>query len=373
VTLTVFELLTATFAIDGFRLRDDWKTRQEALKTHKVLSKLAATDFIQTVTLLAARERRLAAIAQGTPEEGAPAIGSKRKDMLKLTLIDYVKWADIAQAAYVEAVRFLHQQRIFDGRDVPYGTQLIPLSAIAATLGHRFQDAGVRAKIERWYWCGVFGEMYGGTVESRFAKDLPDVVAWVDGGPEPTTVRDSIFSEDRLFTLRTRLSAAYKGLYAQFMRRGGLDLRTGISISEVQSYFDESVDIHHIFPQKWCSDHGIEWKRCDSIINKTPLTARTNRIIGGNAPSDYLPRLENSVSIDADAMDEHLVTHFIDPSILRADDFDAFFEARKQALIDVIESATGKQVIRSVVSPDFDDADLVEPETESEADFQESD
>jgi len=373
VTLTVFELLTATFAIDGFRLRDDWKERSATLQAHKVLSRLAATDFIQTITLLAARQRRLDAIAGGTPEESAPGIGSKRKDMLRLTLTEYTTWADAAQAAYVEAVRFLHVQRIFDGRDVPYGTQLIPLSAIAAALGSRFQDAGVRTKVEKWYWCGVFGELYGGTVDSRFAKDLPEVIAWVDGGSEPTTIRDAFFSEDRLFTMRTRLSAAYKGIYALFMRNGGLDLRTGESISAVQSYFDEYVDIHHIFPQKWCADNGIEWRLCDSIVNKTPLTARTNRIIGGNAPSYYLPKLEESVDITTAEMDEHLASHLIDPGPLRTDNFEEFFESRKAALIGMIEGAIGKPVIRSAVVsvPEVELAEP-EPETESEADFQES-
>lgn len=373
VTLTVFELLTATFAIDGFRLREDWKQRSTELMKHKVLSKLAATDFIQTVTLLAARERRLAAIRNGTPEENAPGIGSKRKDMLRLTLVEYQRWADVAQGAYVEVVRFLHQQRVFSGVDVPYGTQLIPLAAIAAVLGNRFQDAGVRAKVARWYWCGVFGELYGGTIESRFAKDLPEVLAWVDGGDEPSTVRDALFSEDRLYTMRTRQSAAYKGLYAMFMREGSVDLRTGEAVSEVQTYFDEYVDIHHLFPQKWCADNGVDWKRCDSIVNKAPLTARTNRIIGGNAPSEYLPKLESSVGIDAGHMDGHLRTHLVDVEAMRADDFDAFFAARKEALIAKIEQVIGKPVIRSIVAEVEEAGDsLQEPETESEADFQES-
>ena len=65
-------VLTATFAIDGFRLRDDWKRRGDELRRHKVLSKLAATDFIQTVTLLAARQRRIDWVREKGTEDGAP-------------------------------------------------------------------------------------------------------------------------------------------------------------------------------------------------------------------------------------------------------------------------------------------------------------
>ena len=35
VELNVFELLTASLAAEGFRLRDDWKLRQKRLRKHK--------------------------------------------------------------------------------------------------------------------------------------------------------------------------------------------------------------------------------------------------------------------------------------------------------------------------------------------------
>jgi hypothetical protein len=54
----------------------------------------------------------------------------------------------------------------------------------------------------------------------------------------------------------------------------------------------KNVDIHHIFPQDWCKRHGIKPNVFDSIINKTPLSYRTNRIISGVAPSEYIAKLE---------------------------------------------------------------------------------
>jgi hypothetical protein len=58
----------------------------------------------------------------------------------------------------------------------------------------------------------VFGELYGGAVESRFARDVPDLLAWMGGAPEPGTIADANFNAGRLFTLRTRNSAACKAL-----------------------------------------------------------------------------------------------------------------------------------------------------------------
>ena len=114
-------------------------------------------------------------------------------------------------------------------------------------------------------------------------------------------------------------------------------------------YFDDSIDIHHIFPQKWCVAERIEPKRFDSVINKTPLSARTNRVIGGNAPSVYLKRLEGAYGIPEGRMDEILRSHVIRPDALRGDDFDAFYNEREGALLDRIERAMGKPLARDML------------------------
>ena len=100
----------------------------------------------------------------------------------------------------------------------------------------------------QWFWCGVFGELYGSANETRYALDLPQVVEWIlNNGHEPKTIYDANFSPSRLHTLRTRNSAAYKGVYALLMDDNTKDWlsATGIDFS---TYFSESIDIHHIFP-----------------------------------------------------------------------------------------------------------------------------
>jgi hypothetical protein len=354
VSLTVFELLTATFAADEYLLRDDWADRERRLRQRKVLGFLENTEFLQAVTLLATRERRQQALAQGKPPDSAPGVSCKRKDMLRLTLDEYRRWAAPLTGAFEQAAKLLNSLRIYDARDLPYHAQLAPLAAILAALGGRADEDGVRAKIGRWYWCGVFGELYGGAIESRFAKDLPEVLDWIVGGPEPATITDANFAPARLLTLRTRNSAAYKGLHALLMRYGCLDFRTGYAY-DLQTYFDERTDIHHIFPQVWCKAKGIDAKRCDSVVNKTPISAKTNRKIGGNAPSVYLAGLQKA-TVEPGRMDEILASHLIDPSALRADDFAPFFEARSQALLERIEKAMGKAIAREAVEADVPEA-----------------
>lgn len=348
VPLTVFELLTATYAADDFNLREDWEKRQKVLRQRKVLGNVDSSDFLQAVTLLATWARRQAALARGTLPGDAPGISCKRKDILKLTLEEYQRWADPVTEGFEKAAKLLFTQKLFSSRDLPYRTQLTPLAAILAVLGDQAEHNGVRHKLIRWYWCGVFGELYGGAIETRFARDLPEVLAWVEGGPEPSTVVDANFTPGRLLTLRTRNSAAYKGLYALLMRDGGWDFRTGEPI-DVQVYFDDRIDIHHIFPQDWCTRKGIDPGRANCIVNKTPLAARTNRMIGNNPPSQYLIRLQKHAGIDEARMDDILRSHVIEPAHLRADDFDAFFQARERALLERIERAMGKPIAREAL------------------------
>jgi hypothetical protein len=121
------------------------------------------------------------ALATGAAADKAPGISCKGKDILKLKVADWQAWAGHVEAGFVQAARFLFGQKIFKARDLPYGAQVVPLAAIFADLDKDGETDGARQRIVRWYWCGVLGELYGGTIESRFAHDLPEVVALVRG------------------------------------------------------------------------------------------------------------------------------------------------------------------------------------------------
>jgi hypothetical protein len=260
--------------------------------------------------------------------------------VLNIPLSAYKKYAERLEDGFTKAGKFLFGQNIYWYKDVPYQSQLVPLAAILSELGDRWEHDAVRKKLSLWYWCGVFGELYGGAIETRFAKDVADVLLWIDGGPEPTTVKDAAFRAERLDTMTSRLSAAYKGVHALLMREGARDFRSGQPFNHT-TYFDEAVDIHHIFPKAWCTKAKIGRERYDTVINKTPLAYKTNRTIGGEAPSQYLARLPKQGGAPDVEIDQHLRSHLIDPARLRSDDFDGFIAARREALLKLIEGAMG--------------------------------
>lgn len=230
----------------------------------------------------------------------------------------------------------------FGVRDLPYQSQVIPFAVLMADLGAKTDQLEVRTKLLRWWWCGVFGELYGSASETRYARDVQEVPAWIGGGEEPNTIRDATFRAERLDTMSTRLSAAYKGLHVLLMQAGARDFRSGQTFGHAV-YFGEAVDIHHIFPKAWCLKNGVKYDKLDAAVNKTPLFYKSNRVIGGSAPSAYLAKLLKDGSIASAADQEAIIkTHGADPGLMRNDDFDAFYSARRAVLLKMIEGVMGK-------------------------------
>lgn len=179
------------------------------------------------------------------------------------------------------------QQSILTPRDLPYTTQFIPLAAIMTILGSKAEDSTVKEKLAAWYWCGVFGEMYGAANETRYANDVSGVLAWIEGGEEPDTVSRAFFQPTRLISLKTRNGAAYKGVLALILANGARDFISG-SKMDYTNFVTDYVDIHHIFPRKYCESQNYSERRWNCIVNKTPIAYRTNRKLGGQCAKQIL-------------------------------------------------------------------------------------
>jgi len=359
--LDAFELVTAMYAADGHELRKDWYGDQIQPGRHRlfmdtllpadsetgIIGNVSNTDFLQAISLFYTRERRRVAERAGKQGKELPAVTGNRQALLNLPLTAYKQYEKKVEHGFIQAAKFLHMLHIYRIFDLPYQSQIVPLAAIIADIGEAWEHDTIRAKLVQWYWNGVFGELYGTAVETRIAKDFMEVPVWLQGGPEPTTVSETIFRSDRLKTMRMRLSAAYKGMNALLMKEGAKDFRSGQKFDHT-IFFGENVDIHHIFPKDWCKKQGIQPAVYDSIINKTPLSFRTNRIIGGAAPSEYLAKLERgnkqTPPIEEEKLNSYLRSHLINPEILRRNEFEAFMIDRQNRLLGLIEQATGKIV-----------------------------
>lgn len=331
VSLTVFELVTAIFAMDDFELRKDWEERKAKYFDGDLLSCITATDFLTACTLLS------------TYKKGG-TVSCKKKDVLNLSLKDYNNFADALSEGFVEAEKILQEERVFSNKDLPYSTQLIPLAALCTLLsnGNRIKVTNIKNKIRQWYWCGVFGELYGGANETRYVNDVVGVMNWIENnGNVPKTIQESYFNPTRLLTLQSRQSAAYKGIMALILKNHCKDFISGREMN-FTVYKSENIDIHHIFPRSYCEKNNLSKEKWNSVVNKTPISYSTNREIGGVAPSEYLKKIEEKGQVDYNSLNDYLQTHLIDVSAARSNDFEKHIVLRAKLLLDAIEKATGK-------------------------------
>lgn len=372
--LDTFELLTATFAGDrayfeetgkDFRLGEDWELTQKVIDDHRALHGIRNTDILMGISVLVTLEKRKADAAKGLTGKKLSQTSARREDILSMELRDYRRVAPLMRRALPAVARHLRSLHIHSSGDVPYRSQLIALAVFHVLLGERAEEHAVRARLNQWYWCGVLGEQYGATIETKISRDAEQVPGWAltESSELPDTVARATFAESRLGSLRTRQSAAYKGVYALLMaqERPTKDWMLDREL-DFATYDELQVDIHHVFPKKWCNENGIEDWRRESIINKTPLSKSTNIRLSGDSPAVYIHRLD-AKGLTPDQVDQQITTHAIDPAYLRAGDFDGYFEDRRARLVTIIETAMGKAVAR--------DWDLDSEETDRPENFTE--
>ena len=326
VPLNVFELVTASLAADGVELRQEWKSIKNDFSKFDVLRDIDGTAFITSMTLWDSYEK---SIASG----GKIGVKCKKKDVMALRSSVFKQKRDILKNGFIEAARFLIKQGVYAADNLPYNTQFIPLAAIFAyDLNHQHLLTNLPnlTKLSKWYWCGVFGELYGSANETRY-NILPD------------TVSRSSFHVMRLLSLQTRNSAAYKGVMALLLQDEPLDFLTAGKMT-VATYTSENTDIHHIFPASYCEKQNLPREKWNSVINKTMIYASTNRSIGGVAPSRYIQAILNH-KIEKEELVRAISTHKINFNLLNEDNFDEFIIDRAIKLADRIEQAIGKDVM----------------------------
>lgn len=339
VKLTVFELVTATFAADEFNLRDDWEAIKRTFgntRQSEILKAVDNTNFLTAMALL---------VNYTAFKKGNGVVSCKKKDVLKLELADYKANRDALVDGFIKAASFLINQGIFSEQNLPYTSQLIPLAAIFAYASKEGINLAIQTNKEilaHWYWCGVFGEQYGAANETRYALDIVGVFNQIAGGDAPDTVVRATFQPRRLLSMRTRNSAAYNGVMGLILQDSPLDFMSANKM-DIATYLDESTDIHHIFPRNYCEKNGLPGEVWNSVVNKTPIYASTNRSIGGRAPSEYIGTMANK-GLTSEQMRDAISSHKISYDALLADDFNAFIIDRASRLLDRISLAMSKEI-----------------------------
>ena len=75
---------------------------------------------------------------------------------------------------------------------------------------------------------------------------------------------------------------------------------------------------------------------------------------------------ETTPAINRVRLDTYIQSHLIDPSLLRADNFDAFTVERQKRLLALIEQATGKAAYTGDVQEEGEDVEVDDDTVEAE-------
>jgi len=352
VRLDVFDLVNALLKPKGLQLKHMW--REAAPRLNFVETGRMNVYILQVMSILRqsyCSPKYLYFLLPGEEKPVRDPDGTRRKEVLVTDIDDFETLWNRAVNALETAIDLLRHPQEFGAISpdyLPYVSILPAFSALQAyvkTLPPNKQLDAQR-KVRHWYWASVFTNRYSGSVESTTARDFLDVKAWIEDSASEPALLQEFKSRFRTLELRKetrRGTSVYNGIFNLLVLQGARDWMTG----NVPQHGD--LDDHHIVPQSWGKDH-LEGDLINTILNRTPLTAETNRhVINDRLPNAYLPELiaEN----DEPAVRAILESHFVSPAaqaiLLRdpftPDDFEAFIAERQRTIQEAIESLLIKE------------------------------
>jgi len=352
VRLDVFDLVNALLKPKGLQLKYLW--REASRRLNFVESERMNVYILQVMSILRqgyCSPKYLYYLLPGQEKKVREPDGSLRKEVLVADVPAFKELWDQAVDSLSQAIDLLRHPQEFgaiSSHFLPYASILPAFAALqvaARTLPPNRQLEAHR-KIRLWYWASVFTNRYSGSVEFTSARDYLDVKAWFeDNAAEPGLVAEFKERFRRLDLKReTRRGASvYNGIFNLLVLHGARDWMTG----NVPQYDD--LDDHHIVPKSWARDRKLETS-IDTILNRTPLSAETNRtVIADRLPNQYLPDLikSNGEATVRSTFESHFISPAAFEILLRnpfgSDDFEAFIAERQRTLLEAIEDLLIKE------------------------------
>jgi len=350
--LDVFDLINALLKPKGLQLKYMW--RKAAKRLEFVDSERMNVYILQVMSILRqsyCSPKYLYFLLPGQEKPVRDPDGTRRIEILVPTIEDFEKRWNQAVDVLASAIKLLSHPQEFgaiSSNYLPYISILPVFAALQAHLKTLPANKGLDAqrKIRHWYWAAVFTNRYSGSVESTSARDFLDVKEWLaNEDTEPGLIMEfkANFKNLKLRTETKRGTSVYNGIFNLLVLQGARDWITG----NVPQHGD--LDDHHIVPKKW-GNENLKGKLVDTILNRTPLTADTNRnVIGDRLPNAYLPELikENGDSTVRAILESHFISPVAQEILLRdpftPDDFEAFIAERQRTLQEAIENLLVKE------------------------------
>ena len=235
---------------------------------------------------------------------------------------------------------------------LPYFSILPIFAALQTSLKNLEPAMQLKAqeRIRFWYWRSVFHQRYSSAVESTSAADFQDVKRWIERNETLDFMKGAELRLEDL-NLVSRVNrpgpALYNGIFNILILRGARDWVSG------KIPASDEIDDHHIIPVA-NKIKELEPGLVNTILNRTPLTAETNRnVIGDKLPNEYLPEMIEKSG--EKRVRKILKSHFISKKALKillrkpftSNDFMEFIREREIALQAEVDKRLGQRKGRS--------------------------
>lgn len=338
--LNIFEILTAKF-YPTVKLRDRWGDTKATKSVTSRFTKDPKDTSLAVLTLKSILLKRSIEAPDGSSERN---LECKRKNLLEdLKTQDIMDHWDTMAVSLEKSLNMLNNDYGVSSLEfLPYTTLLVPLSVTVDYIEGKLnmeEKGAAYHKLESWYWSSVLSGAYESSTDTKSKKDVVDMIEWIKGGDVASTVKG--FDVKSMDLDEITDGAKYFGILNILLKEGCSDLLTGQNVSTLIKNEPKSVDIHHVFPEKFLEVRygktSEQYRKKDSILNKVVIRNETNRhFIRDDAPSTYLQSLgRNNANINRD-LQGHLLP--LDP--LKRDDFDGFVDSRREEIVKKIGSLT---------------------------------
>lgn len=352
IKLDAFDLINALIKPKGLQLKQMWRSaapRLEFVETEKM-----NVYLLQVMSILRQNycsPKYLYFLLPGQEKAVRDSDGTRRKEILIANSADFEHLWHVAVESLENAINLLRHPQEFGAISSNYLPYVSILPVFAALQAHvktlpANERLDAQRKIRHWYWASVFTNRYSGSVESTSARDFIDIKTWLTKNElEPALLLEfkTRFKNLDLRKETRRGTSVYNGIFNLLVLQGARDWMTGT----VPQHGD--LDDHHIIPAAWGTKE-LKGGLIHSILNRTPLSADTNRnIIRDRLPNAYLPEL---IAANGETTVQSILeSHFISPTaqaILRRipftpDDFEAFITERQRTLQEAIENLLVKE------------------------------
>ena len=347
VQLDTFDLINALLKPKGIQLKRMW--RDAAPRLEFVDSKKMNVYVLQVMSILKqsyCSPKYLYHLLPGQEKSVRDPDGTSRKEILNRDIDEFKKCWEDAVNVLEQAIKSLRHPQEFgaiSSRYIPYVSIIPVYSAIQEYVNKLSPDRKLVAqtKIRYWYWASIFLNRYSGSVESTSARDFMDLKKWIeDDFKKPSIIQEFGMQCSNLdFRQEQRRGTSiYNGVFNLLIIRGARDWITG----KLPQHDD--LDDHHIIPKSKENELKTDGL-IHSILNRTPLTAETNRnVIRNRYPYEYLPEWINKSGeqIVCSVLETHFISRNCFEILLRTpftlQDFEEFIEERQQTLKKAIQN-----------------------------------